>query len=187
MEHAMRLERSVDAGPRRGVERVCVGVATFVADLVDERAYPDTASVYAGLKSIFPTLRFLLTTRKFANPAISVRMPELIVEISVNYDQDAEDNLEVPSLELLDKLSASATIEILLHAAEPLPDSLHASVKRASSKRVKFAVAAGEAVSPADTGGRMAADQVPGELADEAGPTAPTIVDAKIVDAEVAS
>ena len=81
-------------------------------------------------------------------------MPELIVLMSVNYDPDA-DNLDVPSLALLDKLTGSATIEIVLHTTEPLPESLRLSLRKANSERVKFKVAietavAERAASPVD-------------------------------------
>jgi hypothetical protein len=188
VEQAMRLERSVSAGPHRGVEQVCTEIATFVADLIEERSHPDTATVYAGLKSIFTTLRYLVTIRRFTDPAISVRMPELIVLISVNYDPDA-DNLDVPSLALLDKLTGSAPIEVVLHTTEPLPDSLRQSLRQAGNERVTFKAAVGP---PAAEGGAGRADAddspatgpVAGRPAGKAGPTVPAIVDAKIVPVE---
>jgi hypothetical protein len=191
VEQAMQLERSVSAGPHRGVEQVCTEIATFVADLLDERAYPDTASVYTGFKSIISTLRYLVTIRRFAEPAISVRMPELIVLISVNYDPDA-DNLDVPSLALLDKLTGPATIEIVLHATEPLPDSLRLSLRKASSERVRFEVAVGPAAAERAAGRDDADDSqttgpVAGQPVGEAGAALPPIVDAKIVPAESTS
>jgi hypothetical protein len=191
VEQAMHLERSVSAGPHRGVEQVCTEIATFVADLLDERAYPDTASVYTGLKSIISTLRYLGTIRRFAEPAISVRMPELIVLISVNYDPDT-DNLDVPSLALLDKLTGPATIEIVLHATEPLPDSLRLSLRKASTERVTFKVAVGTAAaewaaSRDDADDSQTTGPVAGQPVGEAGAALPAIVDAKIVPAESTS
>jgi hypothetical protein len=188
VEKAMQLERSVSAGPHRGVEQVCTEIATFVADLLDERAYPDTASVYTGFKSIISTLRYLVTIRRFAEPAISVRMPELIVLISVNYDPDT-DNLDVPSLALLDKLTGSATIEIVLHATEALPDGLRLSLRKACSERVTFKVAVGTAdaergASRDNADDSQATVPVAGQPVGEAGAALPAIVDAKIVPAE---
>jgi hypothetical protein len=138
MDQAMRLDRSISAGPRRGVEQACTSIANFVSEIVDERAYPDAASVRQGFGPVFPALRYLLTTRKFAEPAIVVRMPELVVQISVSYDVEAEDNMEVPNLALLEKLPESATIEISLHSTEEVPVSLRAPLDKAGSKRLRF-------------------------------------------------
>lgn len=137
----MRLDRSISAGPRHSVEQACTSIANFVTAIADERAYPDTAHVRTGFETILPTLRYLLTTRKFAEPAISVRMPELLIRISVSYDVEAEDNLEVPNLALLEKLPESAAIEVSLHSSGEVPDSLRSPLDSASSERIRFASA----------------------------------------------
>jgi hypothetical protein len=118
-------------------------------------------------------------------------MPELTVLISVNYEPDT-DYLDVPSLALLDKLTGSATIEIVLHATQPLPDSQRLSLRKASSERVMFKVAVGtadteRATSRDHAGDNQATGAVPGQPAGEAGAALPAIVDAKIVPAETAS
>ncbi len=191
VEQAMQLERSVSAGPHRGVEQVCTEIATFVADLLDERAYPDTASIYTGLKSIISPLRYLVTIRQFAEPAISVRMPELIVRISVNYDTDT-DNLDVPSLTLLDELTGQAAIEIVLHATEPLPDSLRLLLRTASSDRIQFKVTVGPvgaetAADRDDADNSLTTGPIAGQPVGEAGAALIAVVDAKIVPVESTS
>lgn len=181
----MRLYRSISAGPRRGVEQACISIAKFVTEIVNERAYPDSARVHSGFEAIFPTLRYLLTTRKFAEPAISVRMPELVVRISVSYDVDAQDNLEVPNLTLLEKLTESATIEISLHSADEVPETLRVLLDRASGKHVRFTVAADTPAESGELDDSPVADRMPDadHVSDEA--TSDTdIVDAKIVPVE---
>jgi hypothetical protein len=188
MDQVMRLDRSISAGPRRGVEQACTSIANFVSEIVDERAYPDAASVRKGFDPVFPVLRYLLTTRKFAEPAIIVRMPELVVEISVSYDVEAEDNMEVPDLALLEKLPASATIEIGLNSTEEVPVSLSASLGKASSKRIRFSfvpdATAVEDVDPDPELGKLVtgADNADAEIVDAR--IAPP--DAEIVDARFA-
>jgi hypothetical protein len=191
MDQAMRLDRSISAGPRRGVEQACASIVNFVSEVVDERAYPDAASVRKGFDSVFPALRYLLTTRKFADPAIVVRMPELVVQISVSYDVEAEDNMEVPNLALLEKLPESATIEISLHSTEEVPASLSAPLGKASSKRLRFSfVPDAAAESDVDPDPGLAkpvadADNADADMAD-ADIADADIADADIIDARIA-
>jgi hypothetical protein len=183
MDQAMRLDRSISAGPRRGVEQTCTSIADFVTEIVDERGYPDVAGVRKGFDAIFPILRYLLTTRKFAEPAIAVRMPELIIRISVRYDVDADENMEVPNLALLEKLPESALIEISLDSADEVPASLRSALGKASSKGIRFTVASdvtAELDAILDD-----ADSVPGPPASDVSDADDAdIVEAKIVPPE---
>jgi hypothetical protein len=175
----MRLDRSISAGPRRGVEQTCTSIADFVTEVLDERAYPDAARVRAGFATISPTLRYLLTTRKLAEPAISVLMPELTIQISVSYDIDSEDNLEVPNLALLDKLPESAAIQVSLHSADEVPESLRGSLDKASSGQLTFTLGGGVPASSGEPDDGFDADPMPAKPAGDA-----DIVDAKIVPPE---
>lgn len=137
MAQGMQLDRSIAAGPRRKVEQVCEDLADFVAELASERGHGDSGRVRSDVVEIFPPLRYLLARRLFADPAISIRMPELTVLISVSYDMDGHKDLDIPSLQILEKLPGAA-IDVSLHATEALPESQRRVLETASTGRVRF-------------------------------------------------
>jgi len=144
----MKIERSVVIAGRRATSDACAVISDFVAGIARERDYPALAEIRAGFAKISPTLSVMLVTRALAQPAISVRMPDLRIELSVSYSPDDEDNLSVPDMGLLDKLSASAPIEIVLHATGTLHARQYDRVTEACSDRIRFALAAATGAVP---------------------------------------
>ena len=154
----MNIERSIGAGPRRSAEKACAVISDFVVEIAKGREYPDLAGIRAGFQKISPTLGVMLTTRSLGEPAISVQMPELQVQVSVGYSPDAEDNLSVPSLTLLDKLAESDSIQVVLHSTGTVHQSLQERLHQASSKHITFALATSVPPVPAPA---QVADLVP--------------------------
>jgi hypothetical protein len=145
----MNLERSIGAGPRRSADQACTVISNFVVEIAKEREYPDLAGIRAGFQTISPTLGVMLTTRSLGEPAISVQMPELQVQFSVSYSPDAEDNLAVPSLLLLDKLAESDPIQVVLHSTGHVHASLQERLRAASVGRITFRLDADAPTVPA--------------------------------------
>ncbi len=139
-DQIMRADRSIAAGPRRGTEQACVDIAEFVTDLLRARSYPETAKARSRLEVVFPVLRYLLTTRGLANPAVRVMTPGLQVEISVSYEPRFEEDLTPPNLVLLQDLSADDVVEISIRSSAQLDGSLAALPGRASTKTIHFTV-----------------------------------------------
>jgi len=139
-DQIMRADRSIAAGPRRGTEQACVDIAEFVTDLLRARSYPETAKARSRLEVVFPVLRYLLTTRGLANPAVRVITPGLQVEISVSYEPQFEEDLTPPNLVLLQDLSADDVVEISIRSSAQLDGSLAALPGRASTKTIHFTV-----------------------------------------------
>lgn len=156
----MNIERSIGAGPRRSAEKACAVISDFVVEIAKGRDYPDLAGIRAGFQKISPTLGVMLTTRSLGEPAISVQMPELQVQVSVGYSPDAEDNLSVPSLTLLDKLAESDPIQVVLHSTGPVHQSLQERLHQASSRNITFALATSMPPGPAPAPASVA-DLVP--------------------------
>lgn len=138
----MKIERSVVAN-RRKTSEACAIISDFVAGIARERRYPDLAGIRAGFAKISPALGVMLVSRALADPAISVRMPDLQIEVSVSYSPDDDDNLTIPDMGLLDKLTASATIEVVLHATGTRHASLNDRLAEASAGGIKFSLAGG--------------------------------------------
>lgn len=134
----MKFERSISTGPRRSTEQTCTGIADFVTSILSERSYPDTAEVRAGFERLLPLLRLLITTRGLGKPAITLAAPDLRVDIVVDYDPMSGDDLSVPSMTLLDKLSESDLITITVNNAEDVAASLREATAAASTKRIRF-------------------------------------------------
>jgi hypothetical protein len=167
----MNIERSIGAGPRRSADQACTVISNFVVEIAEGREYPDLAGIRAGFQKISPTLGVMLTTRTLGEPAISVQMPELEVQVSVSYSPDAEDDLTVPSLTLLDKLAESDPIEVVLHSTGMVHQSLQERLYEASSKHIRFALAASTPPLPApapspDAGSAARLDPIPDPAGD---------------------
>ena len=135
----MKVERSISAGPRRSTEQTCMAIAEFAVGILRERSYPEVAEVSAGFERLLPLMRVLITKREFGEPAITLAMSELHVNILVGYDPAFEEDLTLPNLALLGKLSASDTITIAVNNAEDVAESLRNVLQTASTKHVRFA------------------------------------------------
>jgi len=144
----MNIERSIGAGPRRSANDACTVISNFVMEIAKERGHPDLDGIRAGFRKISPTLGVMLTTRSLGEPAISVQMPELQVQISVSYSPDWEDDLTVPSPNMLDKLTGSDSIQIVLHSTGTVHQSLQERLYEASSKHIMFTLAEGVPTPP---------------------------------------
>lgn len=136
----MRVERSISTGPRRSTEQTCVGIVQFVEAILRDRAYPDPGSVTDPFVRLFPLLRYLISTRKFAEPAITVAMPGLQVDIKVSYNPQFEEDLTAPNTMLLDRLSVADSIRVYVHNSEDVVSPLRDLPELASSGNVKFAL-----------------------------------------------
>jgi hypothetical protein len=145
----MNIERSIGAGPRRSADQACAVISNFVVEIAKEREYPDLAGIRAGFQKISPTLGVMLTTRSLGEPAVSVQMAELQVQVNVSYSPDAEDDLTVPSLTLLDKLAESDPIQIVLHSTGMVHQTLQDRLHEASTKHITFVLAASVPPVPA--------------------------------------
>lgn len=137
---AMRVERSISTGPRRSTEQTCVGIGQLIETILRDRAYPDTGSVTDPFAKLFPLLRYLLSTRKIGEPAITVAMPDLQVDIVVSYNPQFEEDLTVPNTMLLDRLSSADSIRIDVHSTEDVASPLRDLPESASSGNVRFAL-----------------------------------------------
>jgi hypothetical protein len=144
----MNIERSIGAGPRRSANEACTVISNFVVEIAKERGYPDLDGIRAGFQKISGPLGVMLTTRSLGEPAISVQMPELQVQISVSYSPDWEDDLTVPSPGMLDKLDESDPIQIVLNSTGTVHQSLQERIDAASSKYIMFTLAAGGPTLP---------------------------------------
>jgi hypothetical protein len=124
MDQPMQVARSISSGPHRSAEQTCTGIAEFIADVLRSREYPDVAKVRSRFEQVFPLLRFLITARRFGDPAVTVAMQDLDVAIYVNYDPQFEEDLTPPNLVLLDSLTAADLIKITLHADQDVTGQL---------------------------------------------------------------
>jgi hypothetical protein len=134
----MRVERSIGTGPRRSTEQACVTLAQFVAKVLADRAYPDAAKAASSFEGLFPLLRLLFSTRKFGEPAITITMPDLQVDILVSYSPDFEEDLTPPNVILLDRLSANDVIHIAVHSTGDIASPLQGLPASVSSDKVRF-------------------------------------------------
>lgn len=145
----MNIERSIGAGPRRSADHACSVISNFVVEIAKGREYPNLAGIRSGFQKISPTLGVMLTTRSLGEPAVSVQMPELQVQLSISYSPDAEDDLTLPSLTLLDKLAESDPIQVVLHSTGMVHQSLQERLHEASSKHITFTLVASVPPVPA--------------------------------------
>jgi hypothetical protein len=134
----MKVERAISAGPRRAVEQTCMAIVGFASGILDERSYPEVEQARAGMVKLLPLLRFLITTRGLGEPAITLDMPELQVDVLVGYDPAFEENLTVPDMALLGKLSGSDLITIAVHSTVELGPGLGDLPAAASTKGIRF-------------------------------------------------
>lgn len=138
MDQSMKVQRSISSGPNRSTEQTCLKIADFVADVLRIREYPDVASARSQFERMFPLLRFLLTTRRVGEPAVTVAMPGLLVEISVSYDPQLNEDLTPPNLMLLDSLTAADLIEITMHSNDEITGRLGQHPAEASTEGIHF-------------------------------------------------
>lgn len=143
----MKIERSIVAS-RRATGEACTVISDFVAGIARGREYPDLAGIREAFARLSPMFSVMLVSRSLAEPAISVRMPDLQAEVTVSYDPGDDDNLTIPDMGLLDKLTGSAPIEIVLHAKGTPHARQYERVAEASGDRVKFTLAAGTSPVP---------------------------------------
>jgi hypothetical protein len=110
----------------------------FVTATLSAREYPETASVRPAFERLLPLLRFLITTRGFGEPAITVDMPGLQVDLQLNYDPSFDEDVTPPDVALLDRLTESDVITITLRNAVDVVDSMRGIPAAASTKSVRF-------------------------------------------------
>jgi hypothetical protein len=134
----MKVERAISAGPRRAIEQTCMAIVGFASGILDERSYPELEQARASMVKLLPLLRFLITTRGLGEPAITLDMPELQVDVLVGYDPAFEENLTVPDTALLGKLSGSDPITITMHSTGEVGSPLADLPAAASTKGIRF-------------------------------------------------
>jgi len=134
----MKAERLISTGPRRGVEQTCTEIVQFVTGILDARKYPETANVRSAFEQLLPLLRFLITVRGFGEPAITVSMPDLQVDIRLSYDPAVEGDLTPPNVALLDPLVVSDSITVTLRSLAELAESMRGAPAAASTRNVRF-------------------------------------------------
>ena len=161
----MKVERSIGAGPRRSTEQACVGIAEFIIRTLHDRKYPDVAQVRSRFEQLFPLLRFLLTTRGLARPAITIATPGLHIDIVVSYDPEFKEDLTPPNLVLLDSLAAVEVIGISIHSAEKVAGRLRSLPAAVSTDTIRFELThSADSVPEADI--TPHADKVPDDTAE---------------------
>ncbi|MEV6349093.1 hypothetical protein [Actinoplanes sp. NPDC051851] len=133
----MKAERSITAA-RYSAGQTIEKLSTFATDVLAARHYPHTGPVGDQLRSLTPLFNLLLATRTAGSPALVVRTGDMEIALRIDYDMNAEDNLSVPSMGLLDELPADATVEIAVLVTEEVAPALAALVSRADRRPARI-------------------------------------------------
>ncbi|MBX6381520.1 MAG: 50S ribosome-binding GTPase [Microbispora sp.] len=137
----MNVTRSVSAGPTRSVEQTCARLTRFTEEILLAYGHPAAGLVRAKFAAVLPLLRFLLTTRAFADPALTVATAELHVDIRVEYDPGADEDLSVPVTGLLASPGPQAPVVITIYGAREVAGELRRVAEAASGDGFVFAFA----------------------------------------------
>lgn len=179
MGQGMKVDRFISTGPRRSTEQACTEISDFISQATADRSARHAEDVRLVLRKTLPLLRFLLPTRRFADPAVSVEMPELLINLYVGYGPDSGDDLSVPDLTLVDKLDPQDVITITLRTTAEVTGDLARLPGAASTGRVRVSLVTEDTrqIPLPDAGGEteleFPADAEPAPADDETGATAP--------------
>ncbi|MEU6414718.1 DUF697 domain-containing protein [Microbispora sp. NPDC046933] len=160
----MKVTRSVSAGPLRSVEQTCARLAQFTEEILLAYGHPGARLARARFTAVLPLLRFLLTTRRLADPALTLSTAELHVDIRVEHDPGAGEDLSVPVTGLLAGPGPEATVGITIYGLEEITSELRSATAEASGDGFAFAFAV-RGTRPVPAIARRAIDR----LAKEAG------------------
>ncbi|MEV5409809.1 DUF697 domain-containing protein [Thermopolyspora sp. NPDC052614] len=145
----MKVTRSVTAGPMRSVEQTCARLAQFTEEALLAYGHPAARLARGRFTAVLPLLRFLLTTRALADPALTLSTADLRVDIRVDHDPGAEEDLSVPVTGLLDGPRPESPVEITMYGARAVTGELRATAAAASGDGFVFSfVAPGERPAP---------------------------------------
>jgi hypothetical protein len=134
----MKVDRSIGTGPRRSIEQTVTEIMDFVEVVLCARSYPDVEKVRSGFRRILPLLRFLFTTRGLGEPAVTVAMTDLEIDIRVSYDPAFEEDMTPPGLALLGRLEASDVITIIVRSPSDVVQPLRDLLSAASTPGIRF-------------------------------------------------
>lgn len=137
----MNVTRSVSAGPTRSVEQTCARLAKFTEEILLAYGHPGARLARARFTAVLPLLRFLLTTRTFADPVLTVSTAELHVDIRVEHDPSAGEDLSVPIIGLLAAPGPQAPVVITIHGVREVTGELRRAMAAASGDGFVFAFA----------------------------------------------
>ncbi|GIF09768.1 hypothetical protein [Actinoplanes siamensis] len=149
----MKAERSITAA-RHSAGRTIDKLSEFAAAVLTARHYPHADQVGAQLRALAPLFNLLLAKRTVGSPALVVRSGDMRIGLRVEYDMNAEENLSVPSMDLLDELPADAEVEVSVLATEEVAAPLAELVSKVDGKPalVTLTVAAPEEAEPSKPG-----------------------------------
>ncbi|GAA1739018.1 hypothetical protein [Luedemannella helvata] len=126
----MKAERSITAA-RHSAGRTIGELSKFAAAVLTARRYPHADRVADQLRSLTPLFNLLLAKRAVGSPALVVRTDGMEIGLHVDYDMNAEENLSVPPMDLLDELSGDAKVEVAVLATEEVAPALIELVSKA--------------------------------------------------------
>jgi hypothetical protein len=129
----VKAERSITAA-RHSAGQTIEELSKFATAVLTARRYQHADQVGAQMKSLTPLFNLLLAKRAVANPALVVRTDDMQIGLQVDYDMNAEDNLSVPPMDLLDDLPANAQVEVSVLVTEEVAPALADLVSKTDGK-----------------------------------------------------
>jgi hypothetical protein len=134
----LKIRRILGAGPLHSTEHTCRQFSTYIRGVLEQRRHPDADDIAGRLEKTFPVIRFLLSKRSFADPAVVFSTGDMTVEFGISYDVARRENLAPARTTLLADLSRQSEIRVTLYAVEPVVQDFHRLLQRFSDDRVRL-------------------------------------------------
>jgi hypothetical protein len=147
----VKVERSITAA-RRAAGQTIDEMSKFTAAVLTARRYPHADQVGTQLRSLTPLFNLLLVKRTVGSPALVIQTDDMRIDLHVDYDMNAEENLSVPPMDLLNELPANAKVEVLVQVTEEVAPALAELVSKADGKPalIMLTIVAPEPSMPVD-------------------------------------
>ncbi|MBL7257291.1 hypothetical protein [Paractinoplanes lichenicola] len=129
----MKAERSITA-VRHSAGRTIDELTKFATAVLTARRYPHAEQVGAQLRSLTPLFNLVLATRAAGAPALLVGTRDMQIGLHLDYDMNAEENLSVPPMDLLEELPADAQVEVTVQVTQEVAPALAELVRKADGK-----------------------------------------------------
>jgi len=139
----MKLQRSISAGPRRSTEQVVQLSVSYTHELLSSQENPAADDLKASLTQLAPVLRYLVATRAFRTPALTLSGPGLELELDFDYSPDAKDDLDLPA-PLQDGPGKPEPVHLKIGTTTQIPASWLDLVATAQSRAITVTLLADE-------------------------------------------
>ncbi|MFJ3233909.1 hypothetical protein [Streptomyces sp. NPDC086787] len=136
----MIFERVLVQGPLRSTDQVCRELTGFLESCLLDLGHPGAEQVRAVLAPAQPLLRALTARRAFADPAVTLQVAGAGIEVSVSYDPDAEDRIDIPLMKPDPGDEGQPAALVVVHAAGEVEARLRAGAESGSHEALRVQV-----------------------------------------------